>query len=94
MTNLGKNARKALGFCFALYLAVLIGVVVPTHHHEDGAEHGDCVVCVISHQPGVAPAIVSVVLVAVRLFVKKVRLPEIIIVHTPSPFGSRAPPLS
>lgn len=92
MPNLRRRARKTLDFCFAIYLAVLLGVVAPAHHHKDGAEHSDCAVCLISHLPIIAPLIVSVILIVVRLFVKPVRLPEIISSRIPHAFHSRAPP--
>jgi hypothetical protein len=81
-----------LAFCFALYLAILFGVVIPTHHHKDGVEHSDCAVCVISHQPVVTQIIVSVFLAVVILFIKLICFPEIIPARIPRAFCSRAPP--
>ena len=77
----------------ALYLVVLFGVVAPAHHHEDGAEHSDCVVCIIAHQPFIAAAFVSVALAAVMLLIKLFISPSFIPISTPRSFDSRAPPV-
>ncbi len=92
MLNQGHYAKKAIGFCLALYVAVLLGVVAPAHHHNDGTEHSDCTVCLISHLPIITTLMASFVLIVVRSYVKSVRLPEIISSRKPHASHSRAPP--
>lgn len=86
-------SSKITGLFMALYMLVLFGVVAPAHHHEDGAEHSDCVVCVVAHQPFVAAASVSVALsvtvVLIELFISSSFIPF----STPRSFDSRAPPV-
>ena len=88
-----QQTKKAIGFCFLLYMAILLGFVVPMHHHTDGMEHSDCVVCIISHQPVIAPIIASVFIAILRIFIKAPRFYTTLHTRIPLTFHSRAPPL-
>ena len=93
LTLTQPQTKKAIGFCFLLYLAILLGFVVPMHHHKDGMEHSDCVVCIISHQPIITPIIASVFIAILHIFIKAPRFCKALHTRIPLIFHSRAPPL-
>ena len=84
--------HRITGLLLSLYLTLLFGVVVPAHHHDDGTEHSDCVLCIIAVQPIVTSTIVSLVLLVFALV--STFLPRSEPVSSPfiRVFDSRAPP--
>jgi hypothetical protein len=93
MRDMNKRAGKFIRIGMTIYLAILFMIVLPNHHHKDNAEHSDCKVCALAHQPNlVAIDTISLFIAIVFLFVKIV--PAIIpfINQTGKSFQSRAPP--
>jgi hypothetical protein len=41
---------KIFSVVAALFLSCYLGFILPEHHHEDGQDHPDCVVCVAQNQ--------------------------------------------
>lgn len=76
-----------------IYMAAIFLVVVPAHHHDDGKEHGDCVLCVVANQDFIVPVIISVVLSAILLYTQSIFRSHFIPSRTPHDINSRAPPL-
>jgi hypothetical protein len=92
-----KNHRfslnyKATGLFLALYLTLLFGFVVPAHHHDDGTEHGDCVLCIIADQPIVIITAVSLVFFVFALVSTFLSRSEPVSSRFIRTFNSRAPP--
>ena len=77
---------------FSLYICLFLGIVLPAHHHSDGADHDDCAFCTMQNQAPVAEAVFLLPLVTV-CFVELLQLPErYYIPGILSSFDSRAPP--
>ncbi len=36
-------------FC-SLYIFLFLGIVLPAHHHDDGADHDNCAFCIAQNQ--------------------------------------------
>lgn len=89
-----KRAEKFIILGMAIYITILFMIVVPSHHHEDNAEHSDCNVCAIAHQPNLAAInTISLIIIISFIFVKLFFPVTIIFSHTIESFQSRAPPV-
>jgi hypothetical protein len=91
--NSDNNAGKIFRLCMLIFMAAVFLVVVPTHHHDDGKEHSDCVLCVLVNQDFILPVIISVTLSAFLLFTQSIFHSLFIPSRTPQDINSRAPPL-
>lgn len=93
MQGMKKRLRKIFILGIALHLAVLFSIVVPNHHHEDHAEHADCIVCIMAHQPAFQtatfPLIVIANLVSIGLVLPGTKPRSQVLLS----FQTRAPPL-
>jgi hypothetical protein len=79
-------------FC-SLYVFLFLGVALPTHHHNDGLDHDDCIFCLVQKQAITPETVFSLPLVT-RTVVELTQLP--IQFYNPcliSAFQSRAPPV-
>jgi hypothetical protein len=89
-----KKTIRLLSSSCALFLCLYVGAVLPLHHHDDGLEHSDCVLCLAQIQPVETAAIFFIALFVaawielIDLFVVS-NYPDII-----SSYHSRAPPVS
>jgi hypothetical protein len=78
-------------FC-SLFVFLFLGVALPAHHHNDGLDHDDCVLCVVQKQAPATEVVFSLPIVT-RIFVELTQPP--IKFYNPcliSAFQSRAPP--
>jgi hypothetical protein len=93
MQGMNNRLKKIIASGMALYLAVLFAIIVPNHHHEDHAEHTDCIICFIAHQPTQVSVTFALALVAILLIAKLVLPAAILVFQIPVSLQSRAPPL-
>jgi hypothetical protein len=89
-----KKIIRLLSSSCALFLCLYVGAVLPLHHHDDGLEHSDCVLCLAQIQPVETAAIFFI-----ALFVTAwTALIDISVVSTypnhVDSYQSRAPPAS
>jgi len=87
------HTKKAVSFFCALYLVVFFAFVMPFHHHDDGANHTDCSICLILHQTFISSTVIAAVISVSLSFFKIIRLKKIFYSSVPCIFDSRAPPL-
>jgi hypothetical protein len=51
-SGLGLRKRTNLfSFVCAIFFSCYLGLLLPLHHHADGAEHDECAVCAVQGQP-------------------------------------------
>ena len=80
-------------FC-SLYILLFLGIALPTHHHSDGIEHGDCAFCIVQKQTPITETAVTIPTITC-IIVEAFKAPH----NSCAPlyissFQSRAPPLS
>lgn len=51
--NGGRRPLLCLGLALLLFIAAACGSL---HNHHDLADHGDCAICAVAHQPAATPA--------------------------------------
>lgn len=92
---MNNRTKKIINLCLAIFLAFLFIIVTPNHHHEDNADHCDCVVCLIMHLHYQAAVTFSLIIATRIAFTKLVfyTSKEIVSQATES-FLPRAPPLN
>jgi hypothetical protein len=88
-----RGIRLFSSLC-ALFLCLYVGAVLPLHHHDDGLEHSDCVLCLAQIQPVETAAIFFI-----ALFVSAWTALSVIYFGSNytghiSSYRSRAPPVS
>ncbi len=54
-----RNDFRLLPMLCSLFLIFYLGVLLPSHHHDDGKEHDDCPLCVAQAQPAESAAVIA-----------------------------------
>jgi hypothetical protein len=84
--------KKMLRIGMALYFAALFLAVLPAHHHEDGVDQGDCVMCIIGNQAFTVQSSISLLLVVSAIIASSTLPPSTANARIPGCLRSRAPP--
>lgn len=80
-------------FC-SLYILLFLGIALPSHHHSDGIEHGDCAFCIVQKQTPIAETAFSIPTITC-IIIEAIEAPQnSYIPLSISSFQSRAPPAS
>jgi hypothetical protein len=56
-----------LSVACALFFSCYLGFILPLHHHADGAEHEECVMCAVQGQPADVAIVFCFIIIAVAL---------------------------
>jgi len=88
-----KRSNIFTRICVAMYITIMFMVVIPLHHHDDGAEHDDCAVCIIGGQPCQISDVINIVFVSIPIFITVQFLSSFLTTFSKCSFDSRAPPL-
>jgi hypothetical protein len=85
--------KKIFRFGMVLYIAAVFFMIAPAHHHENGAKHNDCILCVLGAQSFIAQSIIALALTFAVIFAEIILLFFSELPLVPESFNSRAPPL-
>jgi len=87
------QVRKTVSFLFTLFIGLYLGIVLPSHHHDDFKEHFDCSICIAQAQAIETVAVYAVALFAAVSFVVFIFFQTFHVQSFVDCFHCRAPPV-